>query len=181
MLFSLVSIFQTHSKRQTSLERTRLHFARTNYARQMFWIFFNLLISVSATTEVLSAEMMRVHILSQQFAQSNAAQVSATKPPVVEWITERDHDFGKLRHERPKTFVFKFKNLDSEPIMLQTVRTSCGCTAATWTETPIAPGESGEIVVEYDAYQRGEFKKKIRVFFDRQRKPEILWIRGEVD
>lgn len=101
--------------------------------------------------------------------------------PIVEWLTERDHDFQHLRHEHPKTFVFRFKNIDSQPILLQTVRTSCGCTAATWTETPIAPGDSGEIVVEYDAYQRGEFKKKIRVFFDRQRKPEILWIRGEVD
>ncbi|MDO8366609.1 MAG: DUF1573 domain-containing protein, partial [Saprospiraceae bacterium] len=103
------------------------------------------------------------------------------KPPIVEWLTERDQDFQHLRQEHPKTFVFRFKNIDKEPIMLQTVRTSCGCTAATWTETPIAPGEIGEVVIEYDAYQRGEFKKKIQVFFDRQRKPEILWIHGEVD
>ncbi|MFN0036553.1 MAG: DUF1573 domain-containing protein [Saprospiraceae bacterium] len=104
-----------------------------------------------------------------------------TKPPIVEWLTERDHDFQHLRQEHPKTFVFKFKNIHTQPILLQTVRTSCGCTAATWTETPIAPGGTGEVEVEYDAYERGEFKKKIRVFFNRQRKPEILWIRGEVD
>lgn len=106
----------------------------------------------------------------------------ATAPKqIVEWLTERDHDFQHLRQDHPKTFVFKFKNIDTQPILLQTVRTSCGCTAATWTEDPIPPGDTGEIVVEYDAYQRGEFRKKIRVFFDRQRKPEILWIHGEVD
>lgn len=100
---------------------------------------------------------------------------------VVEWLTERDHDFGKMRHERPKSFVFLFKNISEEPILLETVRTTCGCTAARWTESPIGPGETGEINVEYDAYQRGDFSKKIRVFFSRQRKPELLWIRGDVD
>lgn len=108
-------------------------------------------------------------------------QIDNGKAPIVEWLTERDHDFQHLRQEHPKTFVFRFKNIDTQPIVLQTVRTSCGCTAATWTEAPIPPGGTGEIEVEYDAYQRGEFSKKIRVFFDRQRKPEILWIRGEVD
>ena len=103
------------------------------------------------------------------------------KPPVVEWLTEREHDFQHMRQEHPKSFVFLFKNIDSAPVILQTVRTSCGCTAATWTETPIAPGETGQIEVEYDAYKQGEFRKKITVFFDRQRKPETLWIRGEVD
>ncbi len=103
------------------------------------------------------------------------------KSTVVEWLTELDHDFQHLRQEHPKTFVFKFKNIDKQAIVLQTVRTSCGCTAATWTETPIQPGETGQIEVEYDAYQKGAFRKKIRVFFDRQRKPEILWIHGEVD
>lgn len=103
------------------------------------------------------------------------------KPAVVEWLTERDHDFGALRHERPSTFVFTFKNVDTRPLVLQTVRTTCGCTAATWTETPVAPGATGEVTIEYDAYQRGDFKKKIKVFFDLQRKPEILWIRGSVE
>lgn len=112
---------------------------------------------------------------------ANAAIVEPSKPSIVEWLTERDHDFGKLRRERPQTFVFRFKNLSSQPILLQTVRTTCGCTAAQWTEAPVASGETGEISVEYDAYQRGGFSKKIRVYFDQQRKPEILWIRGEVE
>lgn len=109
----------------------------------------------------------------------NQAHLAPKK--VVEWLTERDHDFGKMRHERPKSFVFRFKNIAEEPILLETVRTTCGCTAARWTESPIGPGETGEINVEYDAYQRGNFSKKIRVFFNRQRKPELLWIRGNVD
>ncbi|HAD11826.1 MAG TPA: DUF1573 domain-containing protein [Saprospirales bacterium] len=113
--------------------------------------------------------------------QLHAISNPVTATPIVSWQTEKDHDFGKMRHERPQTFVFKFTNINAEPILIENVRTTCGCTAATWTEGDIASGASGEIVVEYDAYQRGSFSKKIRVFFNKQRKPEILWIRGEVD
>ncbi len=160
----------------------------------MLWLFLNLLIpffnnSVSSnlSSHIQGSENQAVLWNHLDIACLAGRQghslldIGYLKPPIVEWLTERDHDFQHLRQEHPKTFVFRFKNIDSQPILLQTVRTSCGCTAATWTETPIAPGGTGEIVVEYDAHQRGEFKKKIRVFFDRQRKPEILWIHGEVD
>lgn len=111
---------------------------------------------------------------------ANTLPLSETES-VVTWLTEQDHDFGALRQGRPATFVFKFKNTASDTILLQTVRTTCGCTAARYTEEPIAPGAAGEITVEYDAYQSGAFSKKIKVFFDKQKKAETLWIRGEVD
>ncbi|MBC7774173.1 MAG: DUF1573 domain-containing protein [Phycisphaerae bacterium] len=163
----------------------------------MLWLFLNLLVSANfgiptstpppTSGILLDGERQTLtwnHLdIGHSFACHDSAwlDIGYLKPPVVEWLTERDHDFQHLRQEHPKTFVFRFKNIDTQPILLQTVRTSCGCTAATWTETSIAAGATGEIEVEYDAYKRGEFKKKIRVFFDRQRKPEILWIRGEVD
>lgn len=151
-------------------------FLPQTFFKMMFWLFLKLCLvsSWNAAPQVFFEDLTTFKMLSN-------LSLPATKPPVVEWLTERDHDFQHLRQEHPKTFAFRFKNIDSQPIILQTVRTSCGCTAATWTETPILPGEIGQIEVEYDAYQRGEFRKKIRVFFDRQRKPEILWIHGEVD
>lgn len=104
-----------------------------------------------------------------------------TGQPVVAWLTEQDHDFGNVHSNRPVSFAFKFKNISPDTILLQTVRTTCGCTAAQYTEEPIAPQSTGEVIVEYDAAQNGSFRKKIRVFFDRQRKPEILWIGGDVE
>ena len=154
---------------QTPHKPTRLRFYQTNFLEMMIWLFLNLMVSAP------------FGYVGQMEKAPFAMEELVAKPAIVEWLTELDHDFQHLRQEHPKTFVFRFKNIDKQPIILQTVRTSCGCTAATWTETPIAPGETGQIEVEYDAYQKGEFRKKIRVFFDRQRKPEILWIHGEVD
>lgn len=153
----------------------------------MLWLFLNLLLTITICHSERNGEFIQTQSGHLHFTLGPIRSVARNdnpfeaKPPVVEWLTERDHDFGQLRHERPATFIFQFKNLDAQPILLQTVRTSCGCTAAKWTETPIAPGGTGEVEVEYDAYQRGEFSKKIRVFFDRQRKPEVLRIRGEVN
>ena len=75
----------------------------------------------------------------------------------------------------------KNKNIANEAITLQTARTTCGCTAANWTESSIAPGATGEVRIEYDAFQTGDFSKKIKVFFDKQRKAEVLKIKGSVE
>ena len=117
--------------------------------------------------------------LAQPLPAQPAIAMDGAKP-VVEWLTEKEHDFGAMQQGRPQVFVFQFSNIHTDSILLQTVRTSCGCTAANWTEMLIAPGAKGEVRIEYDAYLGGDFDKKIRVFFDRQRKPEILRIRGTV-
>ena len=109
---------------------------------------------------------------------SPIADVTTASSKVV-WLTEQDHDFGEIQQNHPVKFIFQYKNSSDAPLTLETVRTTCGCTAAQWTETPVAPGGTGEIAVEYDAYQGGGFKKKIRVFFVEQKKAEILWIRGD--
>ncbi|MFM7401754.1 MAG: DUF1573 domain-containing protein [Bacteroidota bacterium] len=101
-------------------------------------------------------------------------------PPVVQWLEPQEYDFGEIGHNKPVSVKFSFKNISDSPLILQTVRTTCGCTAASWTETPIPAGETGEVRIEYDAYQQGGFDKKIKVFFDKQRKPETLRIFGTV-
>ena len=130
----------------------------------------------ATSSDVSSTERSTSPLLSGE-----GSGVGLNDAPLITWLTEQDHDFGALPKGKPATFVFKFKNAAPDTILLQTVRTTCGCTAARYTEEPIAPSATGEITVEYDAYQSGAFSKKIRVFFDKQKKAEILWIRGKVD
>lgn len=102
-------------------------------------------------------------------------------PPAPAWLTPRAHDFGLLQHNTPATHIFTFKNTGTTPLRVDVVRAECGCTAADWTEAPVAPDSTGQIRVEYDAAQIGLFHKKIKVFFDDIRKAEILSIEGEVE
>lgn len=106
---------------------------------------------------------------------------TAYKPKAVEWITPVTYSFGTVETGSTEGVVFTFKNISKQPILLQTVRTTCGCTAAKWPETPIAPGATGDIRIEFAAENSGGFRKKIRVFFDAMRRPEILHIEGVVE
>jgi hypothetical protein len=102
------------------------------------------------------------------------------KKPVVEWVDATTYDFTEVRFGSTVGTTFTFRNVSPDSILLQTVRTTCGCTAASWPEQPIAPGATGVLRIEYSGDQSGAFRKKIRVFFDTQRKPEILWVQGQV-
>lgn len=107
--------------------------------------------------------------------------ISATDGTIVRWTDGTEHDFGRVRLGHTFEHRFVFENIAGQAIALQTVRTDCGCTAADWPEEPIAPGQRGEIRIEFHADRGGSFRKKIKVYFDRQRRAEILWIYGEVE
>ena len=99
----------------------------------------------------------------------------------VQWMNEQSYDFETVELGTTVGAVFSFKNITDHPIQLQTIRTTCGCTAAKCPETPVAPGEIADIHIEFTAENSGGFEKKIRVFFDAMRKPEILKIYGVVN
>lgn len=116
---------------------------------------------------------------------SSALFVSGASSPDVgschiRWLTPVQHDFGPVAQGTPVKVTFRFQNEGTTPVILETARTTCGCTAAEWTEKPILPGEEGSLTVEYDAYKKGKFRKRVNVFFDCQRSPFYLYITGKV-
>jgi hypothetical protein len=100
---------------------------------------------------------------------------------LVEWITPTTHSFGTILRGQEQTVVFEFVNQAAIPLVVDNVRTECGCTATEWEETPVLSKQKGQIKVRYDALKKGYFKKKITVWLHGQRKPEKLWIEGEVE
>ena len=99
----------------------------------------------------------------------------------VEWLVPVEHDFGDLKQDEPVTFDFRFRNTSDGPIIIETVRTSCGCTASDWTAEAVSPGGESAVTIEFDAIKKGYFRKKITVFFSGQRKGEKLFITGFVE
>ncbi|MEM9889039.1 MAG: DUF1573 domain-containing protein [Bacteroidota bacterium] len=99
----------------------------------------------------------------------------------IVWSDGTEYDFETLVQGKPKAHLFQFKNKHSEPIFIETIRTTCGCTAPEWEATPILPDSTGSIKILYDAQRTGYFRKKIRVFFSHQRKAELLFIEGFVE
>jgi len=106
-----------------------------------------------------------------------------TPDPVskVKWLSPTEYDFGLLKHHKPSTHEFRFRIISGEALIIDNVRTSCGCTVLDWSYEPVPADSIGIISVEYDARDLGYFYKKLKVYLHGQRKPEWLSIEGEVE
>lgn len=91
-----------------------------------------------------------------------------TKPegplPVMEF-TDKIHDFGTITEGEVVTKVFKFKNTGEAPLIISNASSSCGCTIPSYPkDKPIAPGESGEIKVQYNSRgKKNQDSKVVRI------------------
>ena len=59
------------------------------------------------------------------------------------------HDFGMIYRGDTVYHNFHFTNTGTDNLLIESVITSCGCTASQYTNTPVKPGESGVIIIEY--------------------------------
>ncbi len=87
---------------------------------------------------------------------SSSDQTTATQPqpadgkfPVITF-EKTTHNFGKVKAGEKVKYNFKFKNTGDAPLIVSAVKPSCGCTVSDWTKTPVPPGGSGSVTLEFD-------------------------------
>jgi Protein of unknown function (DUF1573) len=68
----------------------------------------------------------------------------------IEWA-EPVKSYGKIVEGQKLEVTFAFKNTGDKPLVIYSVKPSCGCTAAEPPKEPIAPGETGEIKGTFDS------------------------------
>jgi hypothetical protein len=91
------------------------------------------------------------------------------------------YDFGEILPDKSVSVIFSFSNTGENPLLIQDVKTSCGCTVPIWEKGIIQPNEIGELKVDFDAKMIGRFNKTITVFYNGYDSPKRLFIKGEVD
>jgi Protein of unknown function (DUF1573) len=115
-------------------------------------------------------------------AQSSAVAVpypSAVPKTETLLLKEPGYSFGKIPQGRPVIHVFEIVNTGKEPLLLENVQASCGCTTPEWSREPIAPGATVPIKVGYNAYAEGHFNKTVTIFYNNGQ-TKALVISGEV-
>ena len=97
-------------------------------------------------------------------------------------VSETEHDFGKFKEEAGRqTFDFVVTNTGSDPLVIQNVVASCGCTTPDWTKQPIPAGGTGKVTAIYDPQNRpGIFNKTLSVYTNSKPEVVVLVIKGEV-
>lgn len=91
-------------------------------------------------------------------------------------------DLGKIERGEVASDTLRFINAGEQPLVIERIHTDCGCTTADYTREPVAGGESGYIVVSFNAknYEAGKFHKSIRIKSNALNYREIVYVEGVV-
>ena len=91
---------------------------------------------------------------------------TTTEDSGIRWETVTK-DFNRIKTGTVAEFTFKVKNTSKSPLVISSANPSCGCTASSYTKTPIKPGEFGSVTASYNTEGRpGFFYKTVRVTFN---------------
>ena len=113
-------------------------------------------------------------------------QQLAASPPANPLPTAAFHwanttfDFGKTKVGIPVSYEFRFKNTGAVPLIISSVKASCGCTVTAYTREPVEHGASGFVRATYNAAQKGVYSKTVAVSANTPGGIINLTVRGEI-
>jgi hypothetical protein len=96
------------------------------------------------------------------------------------FFAETTYNFGEMIEDGPGTFKIEFKNTGDQSIVINRVRSSCGCTIPSWPKEPVAPEQTGEIEVRYNTALTGSFLKSVYIYSTAENSPVKLMVKGKV-
>jgi hypothetical protein len=91
------------------------------------------------------------HHTTTATATTTGVGLNASIPKTRMEFEETKHSFGTITDGDVVTHAYKFKNTGDNPLVISNAIASCGCTVPSYPKQPIAPGGSGEIVVQFNS------------------------------
>ena len=89
-------------------------------------------------------------------------------------------DLGEIFIGSEKTVSFNLINKGANLLVVDDVKTTCGCTQVEYNHKPVAPKDSIKIEVTFKAEEVGRFSKAITVYCNDKQSPFRIRIRGLV-
>ena len=112
-----------------------------------------------------------------------AEMVYAQQADTTIVFNKLEHDFGVITtSDGEQEYSFEFTNKGTQPVTIQKVTTSCGCTTSGWTKDPVMSGKKGYVKITYHpSGSTAVFSKSVTVNIAGGN-PEtlVLYIKGNV-
>lgn len=121
---------------------------------------------------------MKKIIVILSLAFGSLIGLSQANSPVS--FTKTEHNFGKIKQNKPVTQVFTVINKGNKPLLIENATAECGCTTPEYSKAAILKGKSTTIKVTFNAAAVGVFTKRVTVKFVNIAEPTYLTIKGEV-
>ncbi len=124
----------------------------------------------------------KIHFIITTFLVMMSVSCSNNNPKLLNTTLSFDknvHDFGTIASKQYVSTSFKFTNTGDSPVMIEQVKTTCGCTVPEWPKEKISSNGIGEILIRYDANNPVHFNKTIIVYYNGEDSPKNLKINGQ--
>lgn len=95
-------------------------------------------------------------------------------------FVETTIDYGEIERGADGVRTFKFTNTGDAPLVIEDIKSTCGCTIPKKPTGPIMPGASDIIEVKYDTNRVGPIRRSISVYSNAEEPITTLNIRGNV-
>jgi len=113
--------------------------------------------------------------------EAAAVRDASTNKMAVMTFDKTFHDFGQITQGTPQQTVFTFTNTGDAPLIITDATSSCGCTIPDYPKnTPIAPGQQGKMVVNFNGSGQNQVTKTINVQANTANGSELLKIQAFV-
>ena len=119
-------------------------------------------------------------VVADNVANASERDEVSKKLPVMSF-EKQEHDFGNIVQGTPQETVFTFTNTGDAPLIITDARSSCGCTVPQYPKnSPIAPGDTGELVVKFNGSGKNQVTKTVTVTANTEKGSELLRIKAFV-
>jgi hypothetical protein len=112
------------------------------------------------------------------YKQIIAGEISDKHPVTVVAPEQTEIELKNLHIGETSDAVFSLKNTGTQPLIIQMVDASCGCTVPEWDKQPVKTGKIAKIKVRITPEEKGRFNKTITVHCNIKEGQILLKING---
>ena len=94
---------------------------------------------------------------------------------------EKQFDFGEITQGTPVEHIFTYTNTGKSNLVVVNAKSSCGCTVPTYPKTPVAPGDSAEMLVKFNGSGKNQVSKTVTVTANTETGKETIKIKAFVN
>jgi hypothetical protein len=138
------------------------------------------IICISCNTNTSNSNMLSTDLIDNPLSASSAKTDSLSLPK-ISFVTN-EHDFGFIKEGEKVQCSFLYTNKGNSPLIISTIKTSCGCTATEYTKSPVLPNDTGVVKVTFNSEGfPGSFQKTVEVVSNTIPNQTKLLIIGDVE
>lgn len=94
---------------------------------------------------------------------------------------EKQFDFGEITQGTPVEHIFTYTNTGKSNLVVVNAKSSCGCTVPTYPKTPVAPGDSAEMLVKFNGSGKNQVSKTVTITANTETGKETIKIKAFVN